>query len=45
MLIFPVVFGRGRRLFDTGGDPVPLKLIECRAFSNGVVKHVYSPGE
>jgi dihydrofolate reductase len=45
MLIFPVVFGRGRRLFDTGGDPVPLKLIECRSFSNGVVKHVYSPGE
>jgi dihydrofolate reductase len=43
MLVFPVVFGRGRRLFDSGGDSVPLTLTECHAFSNGVVKHVYVP--
>ena len=42
MLVFPVVFGRGRRLFERGGDPVALALKECRAFSNGVVKNVYT---
>jgi dihydrofolate reductase len=43
LLVFPVVFGAGRRLFDGGGDRVPLTLTESKAFSNGVVKLVYTP--
>ena len=43
ILVFPVVFGRGRRLFERGGEPVALALTESRVFSNGVIKNVYTP--
>ena len=43
LLVFPVVLGKGRRLFEGDGDPVSLTLTESHAFSNGVIKNVYTP--
>jgi dihydrofolate reductase len=36
LLVYPVVLGRGKRLFGEGTN-IPLKLVETRAFSTGVV--------
>jgi dihydrofolate reductase len=42
LLVFPVLLGEGRRLFDETGDRLQkLELVEHEAYSNGVVKAVY----
>ena len=42
LLIFPVLLGAGRRLFDDTGDRLQkLELVEHEAYSNGIVKAVY----
>ncbi|MFC9918279.1 dihydrofolate reductase family protein [Agromyces binzhouensis] len=40
LLVFPVVLGDGKRLFD-GNEQGTLKLVEHEAYSNGVVKNVF----
>jgi dihydrofolate reductase len=40
LLVYPLVLGRGKRLFDEGSQ-AKLKLAESEAFSKGVVKLVY----
>ena len=42
LLVYPVVVGKGKRLFREG-RPATLKLLESRAFSSGVVAVVYEP--
>jgi dihydrofolate reductase len=37
LFVFPVVLGRGRRLFEEGTDLPPLRLLEARPFRSGVV--------
>jgi dihydrofolate reductase len=37
LLIFPVVLGKGRRLFDGREAPTGLKLVETKASSTGVI--------
>ena len=37
LLVFPLVVGHGRRLFDGEGEQVPLELVTSEAFSTGVV--------
>jgi dihydrofolate reductase len=45
LLIHPLVLGSGRRLF-TGGSPfVPLRLIDARTTTTGVVVATYQPAE
>jgi len=44
LLVHPVVVGAGRRLFEGGGDPVPLTLLDSRRHGNGVVALRYAPG-
>lgn len=39
---FPVVQGRGRRMFPDGYEIDRLQLVECRSFRNGVVLTRYS---
>jgi dihydrofolate reductase len=42
LLVFPVVLGRGRRLFPEGTQAT-LQLAEARAFGSGVVALTYRP--
>ena len=40
---FPVVLGRGKRLFEINGKPGALRLVESRVSSTGVVMSSYVP--
>ncbi len=42
LLVYPLVVGRGKRLFEEG-VPTTLKLLEARSFGSGVVALVYEP--
>jgi dihydrofolate reductase len=42
LLVYPIVLGKGRRLFPEG-QQAKLKLVESKAFSNGVVSMTYRP--
>lgn len=39
---FPVVQGRGRRLFPDGWSPDRVRLVDCRSFGSGVVLTRYT---
>jgi dihydrofolate reductase len=43
MWTFPVVLGRGKRLFETGAKPGALRLVSTRASNTGVVMSTYVP--
>lgn len=43
LLVHPIVVGRGRRLFEDGSDQVPLKLVDSKTFSTGVLSLTYAP--
>lgn len=43
LLVFPIVVGRGKRMFGTDGDQVPLRLAASQAFGNGVLHLTYQP--
>ena len=42
LLVYPVVVGEGKRLFNEG-TTATLKLVESRSFSSGVVALIYEP--
>jgi dihydrofolate reductase len=42
LLVFPLVLGRGRRLFPEG-PVITLELVEAKSFSSGVVALTYRP--
>jgi dihydrofolate reductase len=42
LLVYPVVLGKGQRLFPDGATTT-LKLVETRSFSSGVVALIYEP--
>jgi dihydrofolate reductase len=42
LLVYPVVIGKGQRLFQEG-TTATLKLVEARPFSGGVVALIYEP--
>ena len=43
VLIFPVVLGKGKRLFGDGAVPVGLKLVKSQAYPTGVIVAHYEP--
>jgi len=43
LVVYPVVLGKGRTLFDGLKDQLSLKLTKTRAFGNGNVLHCYEP--
>jgi dihydrofolate reductase len=45
LLVSPIVLGSGKRLFENGGSPVGLKLIDSKTLSNGVLSLVYGPAD
>jgi dihydrofolate reductase len=45
LLVHPVAVRKGRRLFDEGERPIPLRLISSEAFSTGVLHLLYGPAE
>lgn len=45
LLTHPIAVGRGLRLSVDAAAPIPLKLIQCEAFTSGVVYVVYGPAD
>jgi dihydrofolate reductase len=45
LLIHPLVLGSGRRLFTDGGAPAPLRLVDTKTTTTGVVIATYQPVE
>lgn len=43
LMVHPIVVGSGKRLFPDGTPQKPLKLVESRTFSTGVVYLTYEP--
>jgi len=43
LLTFPVLLGRGHRLFTPDAQPQTLRLVHCETFSSGVVMTTYKP--
>jgi dihydrofolate reductase len=41
LLVHPIVVGSGRRLFPDGTDQMPLRLVDARTFSTGVLYATY----
>lgn len=41
LLVSPIVLGSGKRLFENGGSPVPLKLVDSKTLGNGVLSLTY----
>jgi dihydrofolate reductase len=45
LMVFPVVLGRGKRLFGETGDKKPLSLADSRVVGDGVAILIYRPAE
>ncbi len=43
VLIFPLVLGKGKRLFSDGAIPVGLKLVKSQSYPTGVIVANYEP--
>lgn len=44
LMVNPLVLGSGRRLFDGGDAPAPLRLVDSTTTTTGVVIATYEPG-
>ena len=44
LLVHPVIWGAGRRLFEGMSDRIELKLVDSQTFKSGVVVLHYTPG-
>jgi dihydrofolate reductase len=45
LMVHPIVVGRGKRLFEDGGDQKSLKLVDSETFSTGVLYLTYQPAQ
>jgi dihydrofolate reductase len=45
LMVHPIVVGRGKRLFEEGGDRKALELVESRTFGTGVLYLTYQPAQ
>ncbi len=45
LLVFPVIVGGGRHLFEDGAGQLPLKLTESKTYRTGVVSLRYEPAD
>jgi dihydrofolate reductase len=42
-MVFPVIVGSGKRLFNEGGDTRSLKLVGTQTFDSGAIVLTYEP--
>jgi hypothetical protein len=45
LVVHPIAVRKGRRLFEEGERPIPLRLLSSETFSTGVLHLVYGPAE
>jgi dihydrofolate reductase len=45
LLVHPIVVGSGKRLFEAGTGQIPLRLVDSKTFSTGVLSLVYQPAD
>lgn len=45
LMVFPVVVGTGKRLFEDGAETTVLELVDTKTFGSGVVVLTYRPAE
>jgi dihydrofolate reductase len=45
LMVHPLVVGRGKRLFEEGGDQKALKLVDSKTFGTGVLYLTYQPAQ
>ena len=45
LLVHPIVVGSGKRLFEDQAERVPLKLVDSKVFSTGVLYLTYMPAD
>jgi dihydrofolate reductase len=43
LMVFPIVVGSGKRLFDEGGDAKTLQLVGTQTFDSGAIVLTYAP--
>jgi dihydrofolate reductase len=43
LMVFPVVLGTGKRLFDKTSDKKPMRLVNSKLVGDGVAILVYEP--
>jgi dihydrofolate reductase len=45
LMVHPIVLGRGKRLFEEGGDQESLKLVDSKTFGTDVLYLTYRPAQ
>jgi dihydrofolate reductase len=45
LMVHPIVLGRGKRLFEEGGDQKALELVDSKTFTTGVLYLTYQPAQ
>jgi dihydrofolate reductase len=45
LMVHPIVVGRGKRLFEEGGDRKALELVDSKTFGTGVLYLTYQPAQ
>ena len=45
LMVHPIVVGRGKRLFEKGGDRKALELVDSKTFGTGVLYLTYQPAQ
>jgi dihydrofolate reductase len=43
LMIFPIILGKGRRLFGDGYDKLPLRLVEAKTVGEAVMTMILQP--
>jgi dihydrofolate reductase len=45
LMVHPIILGRGKRLFEEGGDQKALELVDSKTFGTGVLYLTYRPAQ
>lgn len=43
LMVYPIILGKGKRLFNEGIERLPLKLIEAKPVGSGIIILIYHP--